>query len=163
MGIVAKYSNSDIESFLDQFTDAVVDSIVQALGKLGTKCVNYARKIPDPEHGGNGFKDQTGNLRSSIGFKIFVGRNAIVENYKVKRKGSEGMEKGRALADSVGAGNSDNQVMLVVTAGMEYAIHLESLYKRDVIASAELLAEQEWPKMKQKIDAMVKRQMKKFK
>lgn len=162
MGIVAKYSNSDIESFLDQFTDAVVDSIVQALGKLGTKCVNYARKIPDPDNGGNGFKDHTGNLRSSIGFKIFVGRNAIVENYKVKRKGSEGMEKGRALADSVGADNLDNQVMLVITAGMEYAINVESL-GRDVIASSEILAEQEWPKMKQRMDEMVKRQMKKFK
>lgn len=162
MGIVAKYSNSDINGILEQWIDNIVNSAVQALGLLGAKCVNYARMIPDPDNGGNGFKDHTGNLRSSIGFKIFVGKNIVSENYKQVLGGSEGIEKGRALADSVGAGNSDNQVMLVVTAGMEYAINVESL-GRDVIASAELLAEQEWPKMKQKIDAMVKRQMKKFK
>ena len=163
MGIVAKYSNSEINGLLEQWIENIVNSAVQALGSLGVKCVNYAREIPDPEHGGNGFTDHTGNLRSSIGFKIFVGKNIVREDYKQVLGGSEGMEKGRALADSVGADNLDNQVMLVITAGMEYAIHLESLYKRDVIASAELLAEQEWPKMKQKIDAMVKRQMKKFK
>ena len=148
---------------LGQFVDNVVNEAVQALLLLGMKCVNYAREIPDPEHGGNGFTDQTGNLRSSIGFKIFVGGEAVAENYKLYRNGHDGLAKGKALADEVGAGCGEDQIMLVITAGMEYAIHLESLYKRDVIASAELLAKQEWPKMKQKIDAMVKRQMKKFK
>ena len=146
---------------LGQFVDNVVNEAVQALLLLGMKCVNYAREIPDPEHGGNGFTDHTGNLRSSIGFKIFVGKNIVREDYKQVLGGSEGMEKGRALADSVGADNLDNQVMLVITAGMEYAINVESL-GRDVIASSEILAKQEWPKMKKKMDEMVKRQMKKF-
>ena len=146
---------------LGQFVDNVVNEAVQALLLLGMKCVNYAREIPDPEHGGNGFTDHTGNLRSSIGFKIFVGKNIVREDYKQVLGGSEGVEKGRALADSVGADNLDNQVMLVITAGMEYAINVESL-GRDVIASSEILAKQEWPKMKKKMDEMVKRQMKKF-
>lgn len=162
MGIVAKYSNSEINGLLEQWIENIVNSAVQALGFLGAKCVNYARLIPDPDNGGNGFKDHTGNLRSSIGFKIFVGKNIVREDYKQVLGGSEGMEKGRALADSVGADNLDNQVMLVITAGMEYAINVESL-GRDVIASSEILAEQEWPKMKQRMDEMVKRQMKKFK
>lgn len=161
MGIVAKYSNIEISAMLGQFVDNVVNEAVQALLLLGMKCVNYAREIPDPEHGGNGFTDHTGNLRSSIGFKIFVGKNIVREDYKQVLGGSEGMEKGRALADSVGADNLDNQVMLVITAGMEYAINVESL-GRDVIASSEILAKQEWPKMKKKMDEMVKRQMKKF-
>ncbi len=162
MGIVANYRMSDIAERLESFSDSIVNAAVQALGFLGAKCVNYARSIPDPAHGGNGFQDQTGNLRSSIGFKIFVGGQPAAEDYKVVKNGVTGMEQGKAIADSVGGACENGQIMLVVTAGMEYAIHVESL-GRDVIASSELLAEREWPKMKQKIDAMVKRQMNKMK
>lgn len=159
---MANFDMAGIEAMLEQFVGSAIKGAVSELTLLGMKCVNYARLIPDPDNGGNGFKDHTGNLRSSIGFKIFVGKNIVREDYKQVLGGSEGMEKGRALADSVGADNLDNQVMLVITAGMEYAINVESL-GRDVIASSEILAEQEWPKMKQRMDEMVKRQMKKFK
>lgn len=159
---MANFDMAGIEAMLEQFVGSVISGAVSELTLLGMKCVNYAREIPDPEHGGNGFTDQTGNLRSSIGFKIFVGGEAVNENYKLYRNGHDGLAKGKALADEVGAGCGEDQIMLVITAGMEYAIHLESLYKRDVIASAELLAKQEWPKLKENIKNIVEREMKKM-
>lgn len=167
MGIVANFDMAGIEAMLEQFVGSAIKGTVRELTLLGMKCVNYAREIPDPEHGGNGFTDHTGNLRSSIGFKIFVGGEAVNENYKLYRNGHDGLAKGKALADKVGAGCGEDQIMLVITAGMEYAVYVESDDSyghrgRDVIASSELLAKQEWPKMKKKIDEMVKRQMKKF-
>lgn len=162
MGIVANYKMSEIVEELEFFSDSIVNAAVEVLGFLGTKCVNYARTIPDPAHGGNGFQDQTGNLRSSIGFKVFVDGNQVIEDYKLVKNGTAGVEKGKSLADSVGSSCEEGKAMLVVTVGMEYAVHVESL-GRDVSASSELLAEREWPAIKQKMREMVKRQMSKIK
>jgi hypothetical protein len=95
-------------------------------------------------------------LRSSIGFKVFVGGNAVQEDYRQVLDGSDGMAKGKALADSVGARCGEHQILLVVTAGMEYAVYVESK-GRQVITSSEQMAMQEWPSMKQRIDEMIRR------
>ena len=154
MGIKANFKTSDIEKQMQGFTQRVVNGAVQALGYLGMKCVNYARTVPAEQ----GFTDRTGNLRSSIGFKVFVGGNAVSEDYKQVLGGAEGMARGKALADEVGARCGENQIMLVVTAGMEYAVYVESK-GRDVISGSEGLARQEWPDMKRKIDEMMRRAM----
>lgn len=155
MGIKANFKMSDIERDLDAKTMIIVNAAVQALAFLGMKCVNYARTIPSDQ----GFTDRTGNLRSSIGFKVFVGGRAVQEDYKQVLGGTEGMARGKALADEVGARCKEHQIMLVVTAGMEYAIYVESK-NRDVITGSELLAEREWPQMKQRIDEIIRRQAK---
>ncbi len=143
---------NDIKNGMDAKMRRIVESSVQAMAFLGMKCVNYARSIsPDI-----GFTDRTGNLRSSIGFKVFVGGNAVQEDYRQVLDGSDGMAKGKALADSVGARCGEHQILLVVTAGMEYAVYVESK-GRQVITSSEQMAMQEWPSMKQRIDEMIRR------
>lgn len=158
MGIKANFSISDIQRDMETKVKRIIDASVQAMGMLGMKCVNYARTVPNPENGGKGFTDRTGNLRSSIGFKVFVGGKAVQEDYRQVLNGAEGMANGRALADQVGARCGQHQIMLVVTAGMEYAVYVESR-GRDVISGSELLAQQEWPNMKQRIDEMMRRVM----
>lgn len=153
MGVKANFDMNDLKRDMEAKTQSIVNAVVQALADLGMKCVNHARSIPKEI----GFTDRSGNLRSSIGFKIFVGGKPVKEDYKLVLNGREGMEKGRALADSVGKRCAEHQMMLVVTAGMEYAIYVESK-GRDVITSSELLAQQEWPQMKQQLDAMIGRQ-----
>lgn len=154
MGIKANFTIKDFESDLSSKIQRIVDASVQAMGYLGMKCVNYARTVPAEI----GFTDRTGNLRSSIGFKVFNGGTAVQEDYKQVLDGAEGMQNGKALADSVGARCGKHQIMLVVTAGMDYAIYVESK-GRDVITGSELLAEREWPQMKQRIDEIIRRQM----
>lgn len=153
MGIKANFTTKDIERQLRGFTGNIINAAVQALGFLGMKCVNYARTVPAEI----GFTDRTGNLRSSIGFKVFQGGNAVQEDYKQVLNGTEGLKNGKALADQVGSHCGKDQVMLVVTAGMEYAVYVESL-GRDVISGSEGLARQEWPEMKRRLDEMIRRQ-----
>ena len=108
---------------------------------LGEMCVTHARSIPAEV----GFMDDTGNLRSSIGYMVFLDGVAVHESFEQVKEGSEGVKTGKILAEKIGD-RFKNGVCLVVTAGMNYAIHLESK-GRDVLTSAELLAKKELPVM----------------
>lgn len=105
---------------------------------LGEMCVTHAREIPKEI----GFTDQTGNLRSSIGYMVFVDGVAVHESYEGT---PEGIKAGQDLSKKIGA-KYKNGVSLVVTAGMNYAVHVEAR-GRDVLSSAEILAKKELPKM----------------
>ena len=111
---------------------------IERLQYLGGLCVKQAR-----ENGS--YMDQTGNLRSSIGYAIFQDGKAVVENYQRVLSGANGMQEGMKLANEVASGYKEG-ILLVVTAGMNYALKVESK-GRDVLTSAELLAEKELPKM----------------
>lgn len=161
MGIKANFNIADIEKFTEQWTDDVVNKIIQALGMLGVKCVNNARELPKDL----GFEDHTGNLRSSIGFKIFVNGEPVMSDYKkakptesVKGAVYDGMEKGMELADRVGSSCGRNQIMLVVTAGMEYAIHVESTGHR-VISTAEQMCRELFPSYMKKVETIIRKQV----
>lgn len=153
MGIKANFSIADVQKDMAAKMESIVEATVQALVELGRECVDYARSIP-PEVG---FNDVTGNLRSSIGFKVFRDGTPVAEDYVQVLNGAEGVEKGRALADQIGSKCGQNQTMLVITAGEEYAVYLESK-GRDVLTSSELMARREWPQMKQRIDEIIRRQ-----
>lgn len=141
MGLEPKFTESDVKGRFDKFIEVIVKRQVKRLQYLGEMCVKHAREIP-PEQG---FQDQTGNLRSSIGYMVFLDGVSVRDNYVPVSGGAEGVEKGKALAKKVGSKYKQG-VCLVVTAGMNYAIHVESK-GRDVIASAESMARQELPKM----------------
>ena len=147
MGIKAQFTMSDVERYIDTFLAAVEEKQVVRLQQLGEICVNYAKNVPL----GQGFEDQTGNLRSSIGYVVFVDGFAVHGKYEqapAKHPGLgdvyNGAEVGRALAERVG--KETTGVSLVVTAGMEYATYVEAK-GRDVLTGAELLAEKLLPDM----------------
>jgi hypothetical protein len=140
MGIKPNFTRDDVKKRCDAFLDAIKRQQVKRLQMLGEMCVAHAREVP-PEIG---FHDQTGNLRSSIGYAVFVDGVAIHSAYEQTLNGSTGVKVGEALAKKVG--ETTTGVCLVVTAGMNYAVHVEAK-GRDVIASAELLAKRELPNM----------------
>lgn len=72
-----------------------------------------------------GFTDQTGNLRSSIGYMVFAKGQLKGDNYISHLGAQDGMEQGKLLAMELGL-PINGDVVLVVTAGMKYAIHVES-------------------------------------
>ena len=98
---------------------------------VGEKAVTYARSIPPPDQGGLGFKDRTANLRSSIGYAVYLDGKQLTSSYSGT---PEGTKQGEALADKAGAKTTG--YALVVTAGMYYAVYVESK-GRDVLTSAE--------------------------
>lgn len=150
MGIEAKFSHDDVKKRFDRFLSEIEDMGIETLVELGEKCVMHARELP-PEIG---FNDQTGNLRSSIGYSVFKDGVAVHVNFKQVRLGGEGIKEGQKFANKLGSKYKEG-IVLVVVAGMNYALALEAngAYKLksrrpyDVLTSAELLAKQELPKM----------------
>ncbi len=117
----------------------VDEQILEMLHRIGTEAVNVAKTIP-PERG---FTDQSGNLRSSIGYVIFKNGKAVETFFEQVKGGKEGVDKGRQLANQVGKKYSDEDYALVVVAGMNYAVYVESK-GRDVLASGEATAYQSY-------------------
>lgn len=155
MGIKPRFKQADVRKRLDQFMGVIQNRIISRMQYLGEMCVTHARQVPAE----TGFRDQTGNLRSSIGYMVFHNGKSLSENYKQVAGGTLGIERGKALAREV-AGKFPKGFLLVVTAGMDYAIHLESK-GRDVLASAENLAEREWPRMREELTRNVAKAMQK--
>ena len=107
------------------------------------------RNVP-PE---KGFLNHSGNLRSSMGYMVFVDGVAVhsstfekVPSVNNPPEGTEynGSETGKNLCESIG--KDTEGVALVCVAGMNYALYVESK-GRDVLSGAENLAKEELPKM----------------
>lgn len=153
MGITPKFTQGDVSSRFARFIEEVEKRQISRLQYLGEMCVKHAREVPAEA----GFHDVTGNLRSSIGYVVFKDGMAVKSQYTSVLEGVEGAIKGEALAKRVGS-KYTNGIALVVTAGMDYAICLESKGK-DVLSSAEMLAKQELPRMVQELKDNIKKAM----
>ena len=150
MGIEAQFTRADVQKRFDAFLAQVEKQQIKRAQMLGEMCVTHARNVPAEQ----GFHDQTGNLRSSIGYMVFVDGVAVHSFYEAVKGGSEGVKAGEALAKKAGQGQQG--VCLVVTAGMNYALYLETK-GRDVITGAEHLAERELPRMLEKLVSNIQR------
>jgi len=92
------------------------------------------------------YKDQTGNLRSSIGYCILDdGKPVKLDGFEVVKEGMQGAQQGRKFLDSLISEHSTGLVLIVV-AGMEYAQYVEAM-NLNVLDSAEQLAERLVPQM----------------
>ena len=139
MAVNVNFTQADVKARFDRVLSVIEARQIQCLQYLGEMCVTHARELPASV----GFGDVTGNLRSSIGYVVFKDGVAIHQNYVITKDGGEGASKGKALAESV---RKPKGIVLVVTAGMNYAVAVESKGK-DVITSAESLAITEMPRM----------------
>lgn len=145
MGISCKISRSQLSAYMEERLERINSALIMELQNIGEKCVNHAREIsPD-----DGFNDQTGNLRSSIGYVIYANGRPVSTDFKEKGgpkgDGKTGKSTGEKLAKEI-ADKYRNGIVLVVVAGMNYALYVESK-NRDVLTSAEQLADDLVPKM----------------
>lgn len=144
MGIEPAFKESDIRKRMDNFLDAIEAEAIKMLQKLGEDAVIHARSLPAEV----GFMDQTGNLRSSIGYVIFKDGVPITQSYQQVAGGTEGVQKGAALAERIGSQREG--LCLVVTAGMNYALYVES-NGRDVLQSAESMTRKAFAQQVEKL------------
>ena len=120
---------------------------IRALAHLGDMCVIEARNRSQEES----WIDQTGNLRSSIGYVIsHNGKIVQISDFKQVKNGSEGKQTGMDLAKEL-VQQYTNDYVLVVVAGMNYAEYVEAMNNKVVLASAELFARKELPVMMEKL------------
>jgi len=150
MAIKANFTQADVRKHLEAFLKVIESRIIKRLQNLGEKCVTHARGLTPP----SSYTDRSGNLKSSIGYAIFKDGSPIFEDYQPLEgvsiggkpfDGRKGVQSGKDLAYRIGSTHKDG-FTLVVTAGMDYAVYVEST-GRDVLTSAEMLARQEFPKM----------------
>ena len=124
---------SEVEAYLDEQIERIEQLIIYNLSYVGEQCLTEARST-------NSYKDQTGNLRSSIGYIIVKdGRVIRQSDFAVVRKGSEGKSEGEQFARSL-ASKFPEGIVLIVVAGMNYASYV-SAKGYNVLDSAELLAD----------------------
>ena len=147
-----------VKGRMNEFLEEVKRQQISRLQELGEMCVEYARNVP-PE---TGFQDQTGNLRSSIGYMVFVDGVAVhqspFEQIQPKAKLSNGVvyngsKVGEELCRQIG--QQSTGICLVCVAGMNYAQYVESK-GRDVLTGAEHLAEKELPRMLEQLVKNIK-------
>ena len=132
-------TKSQILNYISQSMKIVHDEILRALSYLGEQCVIKIRDRSANES----WIDQTGNLRSSIGYAIYEkGRKEIESAFKIVKTGVEGSSEGKKMIDEL-ASSYSNTYALVVVAGMNYAEYVEAKDNKDVLASTELCARKE--------------------
>lgn len=132
-------STKAIDELFQKAAKIIFDRVQYNLNYLGLLCV---RRIRD-RSGDESWYDQTGNLRSSIGYAIYsYGTKQIESAFDSVRGGAEGSQKGRRMVADLASKYSDTYA-LVVVAAMEYADYVEAIDSKDVLASTEIYAKSE--------------------
>lgn len=138
---------SDINAAIQAEAERANMLTIRALSYLGEMCVIEAKDRPQEAS----WFDHSGNLRSSIGY-VIVHNGKIIRysGFNQVKQGSEGVKEGKTLAEELSRKHSSGYALIVV-AGMNYAELVEAMDNKAVLASAELLARRELPKMVQKL------------
>jgi hypothetical protein len=143
MGINQITPMAEIERYLHEQIVRRERAIIYNLSYVGEQCVNQARSA-------GSYTDQTGNLRSSTGYVIAMdGRIVQSGGFEVVKTGGTGASNGKAFANQL-VSQFPNDVVLIVVAGMNYAAEVSARGK-DVIDSAELLAQRLVPQVMKKL------------
>lgn len=124
---------SEIDAFIKKHVERINNALVYNLKYVAERCLNAARET-------NSYKDQTGNLRSSIGY-VLVRDGKIIEQsaFEVVMNGGSGAKSGIQYAKEV-ARQFPEGIVLIIVAGMNYAAFVAAK-GYDVIDSAETLAD----------------------
>lgn len=109
--------------------------IIKKLSYIGESAISEARENGD-------YMDQTGNLRSSVGYVILNNGKTVLENIQRNDRGTDrstGVQVAKNFIQEISE-KYKNDFVLIVVAGMDYAVYVEAL-GRNVISSSKLLAE----------------------
>lgn len=111
--------------------------LVRWLSYIGEHLCNHARTITKDGHSVGGYDDDTANLRSSIGYRIFKNgeavkdggfQNVTVTNKKGETVTGSGIEEAKDALERYGLAHDIpiDGWTLVIVAGMSYATYVEA-------------------------------------
>ena len=149
MGIKLMTKDSDIVLQLEKQQKGMIDQIVTNLEYVGEACIREARDS-------GSYQDQTGNLRSSIGYVIVSDGHIVRKGLNPEANAEDGRNRASSYLEEVAARSESGKISLIVVAGMNYAAHVEA-NGYNVLTSAELLAEQLVPSMMKQLGVTVNR------
>lgn len=134
---------AEIDRFIAARIEAINNALVYNMCAIGEQVLNAARSTKS-------YKDQTGNLRSSIGYAVSVDGNIVqMSSFDVVKNGGEGATEGKEYVLQL-IRDYPQGIVLIVVAGMNYATYV-SAKGYDVLDSSELLAEKLVPQMLKKL------------
>lgn len=134
---------TEIDRYIVGRVEAIKRALVYNLCAVGEQVLNAARLT-------NSYKDQTGNLRSSIGYVVAVdGEIVQMSSFDTVKEGREGSRGGKEYAMQL-VRDFPHGIVLIVVAGMNYASYV-SAKGYDVLDSSELLADKLVPQMLQQL------------
>lgn len=134
MGIRVTGVEDTIKYIMDQ-KDKFRIAYLDELNRLAMKVVTAVRTSEV-----SFWNDDTGNLRSSIGYVIMYDGEVRFENFQTYNgKGQDGASTAKSFAHEI-ASRYPTGIALVIVAGMEYASYVEAIESRNVLAGGELLA-----------------------
>ena len=144
-------SMSEINAAIKAEVERVNTLTIRALSYLGELCIIEAKNRPQELS----WFDQSGNLRSSIGY-VIVHNGKIIKysTFNQVKQGTDGIKEGKELATEI-AKQYVSGYALIVVAGMNYAELVEAMDNKNVLASAELFARKELPKMMMKLKTQI--------
>lgn len=137
--IYLKTPRKRISSAIDNQVIKSEQIAIQLLSYIGERCVEIARQR-------GSYNDITGNLRSSIGYTVTKNGREIIGGFPKQYSGSKGngklgAQKANQLLKKL-TPKYKTGLALIVCAAMGYAEYVEAVHHKDVITSAELLAEE---------------------
>lgn len=132
----------EVIKYIKKQADKVSNLFIDDLDYVGSKVVTYIRhRGPDES-----WVDQTGNLRSSIGYVIvkdgeIVRRSGfgVVNGPKRDDSTEDGSRIGLSYAEQLSSSYTKGYALIIV-AGMNYASYVEAIDSKDVLASGEIEA-----------------------
>ena len=134
---------AEIDRYIAGRVEAIKKALIYNLCAVGEQVLNAARLT-------NSYKDQTGNLRSSIGYVVAVdGEIVQMSSFDTVKDGREGSRGGKEYAMQL-VRDFPHGIVLIVVAGMNYASYV-SAKGYDVLDSSELLADKLVPQMLQQL------------
>lgn len=115
------------------------DAMINGLQYIGEEAINAQKQVSKEQ----GFEDQTGNLRSSYGYRLVNSGKLVVEGgfEQIRPTADQGVKEGQDFAKKI-ADENKSGTSLVLVAGMDYAAAVASRGK-DVLDTAELIARRE--------------------
>lgn len=132
--VTCRIDRHKLNAHINRHIEDITLHIVNQLTYIGEECIRIARQS-------GSYDDNTGNLRSSIGYVILRDGVPVIKGSPQQYKnGTEGAKAAETLLETLRA-KFPKGIVLIVCAGMKYAVYVEEIHHRDVLASAELKAQ----------------------
>ncbi len=133
---------SEISAFVDTSIQKWLNSLKAKLRTIGLETVKFVRDRTAEES----WMDQTGNLRSSIGYGIVQDGKLVRGKFEQVKDGVKGKAEGPSYLQQL-ASEIPTGMALIIVAGMDYAAYVEAIENKDVLAKAELMVREELKKL----------------
>lgn len=127
---------SDIERICKKISEIYTECIVEEF-------IEWAKADDEYLRNNDGFNDQTGNLRSSLGAAVYNdGQMVFSTPFSKVLNGAKGSATGKAFVESI-APSTSGRIVKVLVAAMPYAQSVEDIDSKDVLESRRIQNERE--------------------